>query len=435
MKRQINRRMFVNHTINLGIGSAFFHWQNKMAFGSKGHNSPPLILSIHCDGGWDPTMVFDDKTESAIFTKEPGAYGVKASATSPGYCAHPQRPSVCQFFDKFGPLSTIINGMYSASMAHTEALMHSMGSPDPKTKRWVDWLTFASTILAPQLPLPHVSIDAPFMPGPYSRFGSKISRERLEGSKQTQKTTSESMADPLQNYLAWSYETKLASLKKQNLDDEKMAAITASFQRESIINQAIESCPLNPDDSIFLKSAKLALHLFKTGNSQCASLQMGADQSWKTGPQHFAIQSQQFESLFSDLLKILAQAKTLGLDDRLFIVVKSERGRSPKFQSHGKSIWPYTSALLVGHGINGGRTFGETDHFLIGQEIDPAQGTIGTGSPLTLKMSHIMAALYEKWGINPQILFDPAIKPALFLLAKSLTQPQSLKQEQSHATH
>jgi hypothetical protein len=50
-------------------------------------------------------------------------------------------------------------------------------------------------------------------------------------------------------------------------------------------------------------------------------------------------------------------------------------------------------------------------------------------------MSHIMAALYEKWGINPQILFDPAIKPALFLLAKSLTQPQSLKQEQSHATH
>ena len=51
----------------------------------------PFILMVYCSGGWDPTMVFDDKAGSALVAQEPGAVAAVGAGNIP-FVDHPARP-------------------------------------------------------------------------------------------------------------------------------------------------------------------------------------------------------------------------------------------------------------------------------------------------------------------------------------------------------
>ena len=124
LKRQLDRRQLVRGGLGTAMGLATVGSPWWLANRARAQDaSVPLILMVHCGGGWDQTMVFDDQTNSSYVTYEPGAQSATGDAGIK-YVDHPDRPAVKSFFDAYGTNAEIINGLTSGSMTSDQALLN-----------------------------------------------------------------------------------------------------------------------------------------------------------------------------------------------------------------------------------------------------------------------------------------------------------------------
>ncbi|MFT4628878.1 MAG: hypothetical protein ACI8PZ_007574, partial [Myxococcota bacterium] len=90
------------------------------------------------------------------------------------------------------------------------------------------------------------------------------------------------------------------------------------------------------------------------------------------------------------------------------VAVVSEMTRAPSANHRGgKDHWPYTSAMVVGAGVRGGRTLGGTDDRLIPLKVDLQSGAIRSGGEV-LRPAHLCAGLLETVGVDPSTWFPDA---------------------------
>lgn len=388
--------------------------------------SAPHVLLVYASGGWDPTMVFDDKLTSGYVTKETGArQGTTLGGLS--YVDHPTRPGVKAFFDAYGDRTAIVNGLSTGGMTGDDALRNMWGLTPPNQVRPVDWLSYYTGSLDPTFDIPHAVIEAPYMPGNYAGVAVRLTKHSI-----AQRLAAIANADSLGS----AGETALSALRgaafgdatksvnSESLDGEKMRALHYGFARETLIRSRLQTIntELGPQgsDSDFRRQGKIAVELFANGASLCASIQAGPTNHWDTRTDHYARQSVAFQSLFTDLSSILDHADQRGLSDRLLVIVLSERGRSPRIDANGgKGPWPVTSAMLWGAGIRGGQVIKASDDALRATPVSPLFGSQiadGSSGGVTLKMEHIMSALYLRFGV-PYKLAMPNIQPLTPILA------------------
>ena len=88
------------------------------------------------------------------------------------------------------------------------------------------------------------------------------------------------------------------------------------------------------------------------------------------------MQSQHFQTLFTDLDAILFELSSRpgthsgSLLDEVTVVVLSEMGRAPALNAlGGKDHWTFTSAMMIGAGVNGGQTVGAYRKGLLGEQV------------------------------------------------------------------
>ena len=362
----------------------------------------PKILFIHCDGGWDQTMVFDPKIGIAGIAQESGQL-LKAGGGDIIYAGHANRPAVQTFFDNHGNKSAIINGISCGSMNHESATRRELGIAS--NGRFSDYLSYYTSVVAPIKAYPHLVIDAPYIPGVYSTYSVRLTSSTITDFGTTIPATSPITGNAeaaIFNHVsnAWADVLKTVSI---GIDGEKLRSLQAGLARESNVAASvveITGTVYSATDSNLLKHGKMAVEFFKQDLAHCATIQAGSSKSWDTHSNNFSSQAASFQSLFSDLNSILAYATTAGIADDLIIIVTSELGRAPALNAtSGKNRWPYTSALVWGAGIRGGITIGQTNDRLIGQTISPLFGTIGGEGTVPLEIAHLMTALFVKAGV------------------------------------
>lgn len=101
------------------------------------------------------------------------------------------------------------------------------------------------------------------------------------------------------------------------------------------------------------------LRCFQAGVTASATYAQGG---FDTHSNHDVNQQEALGRFLARLRYVLLRANQLGLKDKLFIMVTSDFGRTPRYNSgNGKDHWNVTSTLLVGPGIRGGRAIGRTD--------------------------------------------------------------------------
>ena len=82
------------------------------------------------------------------------------------------------------------------------------------------------------------------------------------------------------------------------------------------------------------------------------------------------------------------------------IIVASEMGRTPKYNSaQGKDHWPYTSMMMLGAGIQGGRVVGRTDDYMMGKKISLSSGE-ATENGTSLTIANCIAGLLNSCDID-----------------------------------
>jgi uncharacterized protein (DUF1501 family) len=149
-----------------------------------------------------------------------------------------------------------------------------------------------------------------------------------------------------------------------------------------------------------MRGAQLAVSAFKSGVAAVATLPLGG---FDTHANHDRDQPKQLAKLWKGIDFLLAEAEAAGLLGQLYVVVGSDFGRGPTYNSEnsgaGKDHWPVTSMMVMGPGIPGNRVIGATDAGAGARPIDPAALTPSdSGVVLTPEIVH--SALRRVAGVE-----------------------------------
>jgi hypothetical protein len=97
---------------------------------------------------------------------------------------------------------------------------------------------------------------------------------------------------------------------------------------------------------------------------------------------------------------IWTQAGTMGLAERVVIVLGSDVARTPSYNDqNGKDHWSVTSMMLMGAGVSGNRVVGGTDAQQQANAVDPSTLQVVSNGGLMLRPGHVHQALRKLAGL------------------------------------
>ncbi|MFK7929714.1 MAG: DUF1501 domain-containing protein [Myxococcota bacterium] len=373
-------------------------------------------------GGWDPTRVFVPAFGKTGIDMEPDATAAQIDGLT--FVDHPGRPGVRAFFEQHAAQSLILNGMLVRSVAHeicTEiALTGSTGG------QGADWSTRIGAASAESALLPSLVLSGPSFPGDridvVARTGTNGQLQGLIDGRALDRSDvpvnglirpAEGVVDRylLRRAQGRALEDRGALDRGLSTDVVRGLEKTADlkdlqFAMRFATGQALED------------QAQVAVQALSQGVSRCVTLSfLGTQQQlgWDTHANNDAQQSALFEGLFTGLAQLMQLLRSTPgeteatLADETVVVVLSEMGRTPALNGlNGKDHWPYTSAMLLGPGLTGGRVVGQIDDLYYGQNVDPGTGEVGGNTILSAEsMGATLLALAD---VDPESEL-PGIQP------------------------
>lgn len=370
----------------------------------------PLLININVEGGWDPVMVFDNKSLiSTIDTDQ--STEIKSGKLS--WMSHSSRPTVDTFMNAEANQITIVNGIYVKGINHIDTLATIASTKQASSGNHTDFTTWYAAQALPRGAFPHLIIDAPNLPGDLTGMSYSL---KLNDIKRW-KSENISLPDAYKKWISFNFETVIAGRTSKNFDSKKLESLSLNQSR---LNSYRSFFVAQYDQNIspFKNRIKIGLEAIKKGYSQAVTLRHGLENEWDTRDgsfDHFSTQGNLFNTLFSDLSWLIAQLETQGIADNTVIVVRSNLGKNPKKDSlGGKNPWPYTSLLVWSKLWPAGRVIGSTDDLLMAKAIDPIFGNEATKDATHLTTENIYAAIFTKFKLPSASIFDK-VKPAQML--------------------
>lgn len=333
------------------------------------------FVFIHARGGWDPLCVFAPKFGASAIDMEPEAAPVTVGNFQ--LVDHPARPSTVPFFQAYGDQILLVNGINTRSVNHETCLTVVLtGQTSDSGTGWPTALAVADTS---KYYMPHLVFGGTAFPGDQTVYVSRaegfvqqaINGEVLAFADQPSTIPGKGARGRLDTFL----EQRANELSQKHglgmTDDQKIA-----FERGHDL-VAAEVINFPPGDAMQARMAS-AVQALADDVTRCASIASGF--AWDTHPDN-SLQSGLFEGLFGDLdglLKLLASTPAPEggmLSESTTVVVMSEMARTPAFNAtNGRDHWPFTSAMIIGPGVTGGRTIGGYTDLYAGIGVDPKSG-------------------------------------------------------------
>lgn len=373
------------------------------------------LLVIYAYGGWDTTRVFTPMMENPYVSSEPDAVAAEASGLQ--FVDHAERPSVRAFFEDFGDRSCVINGMEVRSVTHErcQRLLFTGGSGT----RADDFAVLAASNTQGTYAAPHLVIAGPAFTGNYAanvvRAGEVGQLSDLLDGTAFEKL--ELVVEPP------SHDGEALEIAALQARLERYAAVAPrgsaarvtqryqeAFENLSLLQGRAGDINLKPLSTgcrrDIAQDAACAFNAFEVGLSRCA---ITRDDGWcsTTWDTHTgnSDQSMHFEELFAYLHTLMLDLDTRtsasggSLADEVTIAVISEMGRSPLEQNGGKGHWTFTSAMLIGAGVQGGQVIGAMDEEFSGSPVQLETGEVSSNGT-SLLPAHLGATILEILGLD-----------------------------------
>ena len=314
-----------------------------------------------------------------------------------------KRPSAEAFFTAYGSRVCLINGMEVRSVAHERCrriLMTGAGESGAD-----DWGAILAAHGGAALSLPYLVVAGYSFSARYSdrvvRVGSAnqlpelLSGSILPDGVELPSPSSADLAD------AWVRQRAEAAMAAAGAEQD--AAFMSAYLDTLDASAALEagagglSLETTTDGCSYDISgdASVVLDSMEQGLTRCGMVmsQGVCNIRWD---QHsrLADQDRNYEHLFSHLLRLMEDIDSRpALAEDLVVVVLSEMGRHPLINAMlGRDHWTYTSAMILGSGVAGGRVIGGYNEHLIGRGVDLADGAPVEGGA-ALVPGHLGATL------------------------------------------
>lgn len=388
---------------------------------ASAQNDTNLIIAL-AYGGWDPVWVMDPKPDSREVDLIPG--DVRNFGDLPIW-VHDSRPEVTRFFEDWGSITTVLNGVSVESLAHETCIDITLaGRAGGHTP---DLAARVAQELGDAKALPYLALS------PQAEY------DGLEAQVGELGPTNQLMA-LLEDDFAWPRPTALSpdpglafngderAALRQFLEGSAMGLGTqmnsprserilgdynASLTRMGRLRQAAGSTFLS-NPALFAEAERPFQHVaaaISEGISQTAIVQPNL--YWDThsyndsqGPTH--------NTFFAGLNELLGELYTRGSLERTAVLVVSEMGRTPLHNpGGGKDHWLWTSSMLISPRANGGKVFGQTDDWLRPAKMNLATGALDEGGTF-LHAEHVLAGVANVLGLDADRWYN---RPPLQALA------------------
>jgi hypothetical protein len=359
---------------------------------------------------------------------EPGA--LRTTSGDLVYVDHPDRPAVRAFMDTYGEKTALLHGLEVRSISHERCQQLVLtGSADGESD---DWPTLLAGHASDSILLPALVHSGPAFSSRYSdavvRLGETGQLSRLiDGTALTEQSDHLVVPPPVavSQLVDAHVQQRTRALSEGSGGPRRFsgAYLNALKRLESLkdlsgeVDLSLEAALELPDQVQPILDC-LELGLARTGMIEFRGVNQEGFDTHSANER----QSGHFERLFSDLGLIVEDIAARpgsgggSLLDELCIVVFSEMGRHPLLNSEmGKDHWTFTSAMLIGSGVAGGRAYGGYGEDFQGASIIPATGEVHE-SGITMLANHLGATLLAMGDVDPGE-YLPGIEPITALLA------------------
>ncbi len=392
------------HLMRLGLG-----------LGAAGLLAPLAVLAqdasrrrflfVLAAGGWDPMFVFAPMFEHSHLHWPVEAWRDDSLALP--YVASPRHPAVTDFFSRWGDRCCIVNGIEVPSVTHDQCRRLLLtGQRDGAVDDWGALIGGGSE----GFDLPTVVVSGPSYTHQHSASVLRLGGAGQLGALVDGSALEALGASPLpsdQAVAAWR-SARYAAIEDGDFKD---ALLLADAQRTRL--STLEGVDLAVQGEGWVdvhQRAEPALQLFEGGLSRCAQLlHLGQwDGGWDSHS-NLEAQHDHHDTLFTDLDRVLDSIAAKGLQDEVTVVVLSEMGRAPQRNSTaGKDHWTWTSALLIGSGIQGGQVIGGFDAEFFGIEVEGRSLTTSDLGATLLRLADLDPALAPN-GRAIEGILDPGV--------------------------
>jgi len=409
MERPMNRRQLL---AGLSAAAGGVLWPRGAA-ASVAPADRRLIL-IFASGGWDVTRVFAPEFDTTGAAMEDDASPWTIGDLR--LVDHRERPSVRAFFERWHARCVALNGILVEGTAHEVCLRRAMTGTLAEAAP--DWPAIVAAEGQAAYTLPQLVLGGPSLAGPLGRYvaragqagqlGGLLSGEILDESELSFPRLSSASVGVMDRYLERRVAARAAGARSA-----QAAQLTGAL--EESLGRALELKDYRyVTDFVggtgLEQQIELGVEALSLGLSRCVTMAHPSDAqgaAWDSHSDNDATQSLLFEELFAALIQLMehldatpgARAPTLA--EETTIAVLSEMGRSPEENAgEGKDHWPFTSALLIGAGLDGGRTVGGYDERFQGERVDLATGEVDPGGA-SVTSATFGATLLALAGVDP----------------------------------
>lgn len=394
------------------------------------------LVIVVVSGGWDATFALDPKLglpdvdgpEPDVDPGDPLDREELALVSGHVLAANERkRPAVTEFFEAYGDRATVINGIWTGSIAHRQSLVRLLTGTQHATAP--DMAMRVALEHGSERPLGIVDLSGHGLPGPApTRLARAGARNQLKALLDADHASwrvpaAYEIREPLEvtprddtelhDWLSARTEALRGTRSDPRgiLDDHLASLGRARHLWEGGKDQMAAVVAGNAPD--LLSDAALAGQLLSEGT--CQAVILDSRQHWDVHADAIQ-QHHSWNRLFFGLQALAAELDARGLQDRTTVAVLSELGRTPRRNGqHGTDHWPYTSALVWGAGVAGGRVCGATDDSVVGAPIDLATGApSSTGA--TLRYDSVVAGILAACDVDPAEAL-PGVEPLGGLLA------------------
>lgn len=373
------------------------------------------FLFVFCFGGWDVTRVFAPLFGASAVSMEDDATLSELGGIP--FVDSAARPSVRAFFDQHAEKTCVINGFEVTSITHQRCLQILMTGSGAGGRD--DWGSRIANASAHAPTLPYVVVAGPAYTdqlandvvrlGNDGQFERLFSGTSLELAERPAAAPTAATAAEIDAFLRGDLEAFIAAESGQ--DGGRFGELyTTALDRQARLMSDVD-VDFNPEltEPPIRAQMNTALDALELGLSRCAQVEYKGtfEQTWDTHSDNRR-QSDHFEELFEVLGGLMddleARPSPTGagtLADDTTVVVWSEMGRTPGLNtSAGKDHWTFTSCMLIGGGVQGGRVFGEYDDTQVGAPMDLATGDV-SDTGVTLTAANIGATLMALADTDP----------------------------------
>jgi hypothetical protein len=391
-----------------GLGLAVPQLSNNARSADGNEDQPydgPYYVVVNASGGWDTTYLMDPKGVGGINRLyEEGDILTKGAHRFAPIKEHAQGglPNE-EFFEEFGDELLTVNGLDYSVDNHAPASRYmATGKLDS-----LAYPTFAALVAAcrgPSCPLAFLTF------GNYSVTGNLVAMSRVPYLPSLQRIANADAIsgnerspyhdpfalDRIERTLAEHYEARGGQPRLPRVERSENMLYAAQFNSKAL-QRVTPLIPKELPKDRLARQAEIALVSFKAGVCVSANLNIGQFDSHANND---ADQMKLIPELLAGIAYLLRRAEELQIREKLVVIVQSEMGRTPNYNSgNGKDHWSIGSAMFLGHGIRGNRVIGVTDEGQFTTPVDPRTLDPDSERGIRIRPEHIHLALRQLAGI------------------------------------